>query len=83
MAKIDRVADAVNIKIEKAGGLIEALRAVAVARERKKTVWIGSMISSHLGCTQAYQLYPFAEYGDLDGGWLTISPYTSGFTVKA
>lgn len=39
------------------------------------------MISSHLGCTQAYQLYAFADFGDLDGGWLTISPYTSGFAV--
>lgn len=41
------------------------------------------MISSHLGCTQAYQLYPYADFGDLDGGWLTISPYTSGFIAAA
>lgn len=31
VAKIEKVADAVNIKIEKTGGLIEALKAIATA----------------------------------------------------
>lgn len=39
------------------------LKAIELARKAGKDVWIKLMISSHLGYTQAYQLYPLAEFG--------------------
>jgi hypothetical protein len=37
------------------------------------------MICSQLACTQAFQLVRFADFGDIDGGLLTISPFKGGF----
>lgn len=65
----------VNIKLEKTGGLIEAIRTILKAQEIGLTVWLGIMISSQLGCAQTFQLSPFCEYGDLDGGLLVYSPF--------
>lgn len=45
--KVVLAADAVNIKIEKTGRLINALKAIELARKAGKDVWIGLMISSH------------------------------------
>ena len=54
---IDRLAgkyDAVNIKLDKTGGLTEALALAAAARERGFTIMVGCMIGTSLAMAPAH-----------------------------
>lgn len=77
--KVKAISNGVNIKIEKTGGLIEAIKTARSAKEAKLEIWLGIMISSWLGCAQTYMLAPFSHYGDLDAGLLVWSPFAGGF----
>jgi L-alanine-DL-glutamate epimerase-like enolase superfamily enzyme len=59
--------DAVNIKLDKTGGLTEALAVVAEARSRGLKVMIGSMVATSLGMAPALLLAQSADWVDLDG----------------
>ncbi|MCX7717743.1 MAG: dipeptide epimerase [Candidatus Sumerlaeaceae bacterium] len=67
------VADGINIKLMKSGGLTEARRMVAVARTLGFSVMIGCMIESSVAITAAAHLAPFADYIDLDGNLLVTN----------
>lgn len=41
----------------------------------------GTMVSTNLGCTQTFQLSPFAAYLDIDGSLLVKSPQPPGGVV--
>eukprot|EP00708_Paratrimastix_pyriformis_P003356 GAFH01002130.1.p1 GENE.GAFH01002130.1~~GAFH01002130.1.p1 ORF type:complete len:405 (-),score=87.75 GAFH01002130.1:28-1242(-) len=74
--------DGVNIKLDKAGGLREARRAIAAARSKGLRVWIGMMVGSVVACANAGAVLPLADYGDLDGGLLVDEAsqrFTGGF----
>jgi L-alanine-DL-glutamate epimerase-like enolase superfamily enzyme len=61
----------VNIKLDKAGGLTEALRLVQAARARKLDVMVGCMVATSLGVAPAMLLAGEAKIVDLDGPlWL-------------
>ncbi len=64
------VVDGVNIKLEKAGGIRASMRAVLAARRRGLRVWIGTMVSSCLGCTASAHVAYLADDSDVDGGLL-------------
>jgi L-alanine-DL-glutamate epimerase-like enolase superfamily enzyme len=75
--------DGVNIKIEKAGGIRGALRAACRARELGLLVWIGTMVSSSLGCCQAAHVAVVADDSDVDGGLLAYPDrFDGGFTWR-
>lgn len=57
----------VNIKLDKAGGLTEALRLRAAARERGFAVMVGCMVASSLAMAPATLVAQGAELVDLDG----------------
>ena len=38
----------------------------------------GSMVSTHLGCTQTFQFYKYAKYFDIDGALLVKEPQING-----
>jgi L-alanine-DL-glutamate epimerase-like enolase superfamily enzyme len=59
--------DAVNIKLDKAGGLTEALALVAEAERLGFGVMIGCMVASSLAMAPALLLAPRARFVDLDG----------------
>jgi L-alanine-DL-glutamate epimerase-like enolase superfamily enzyme len=59
--------DAVNIKLDKAGGLTEALALAAEARARGFKVMVGSMLATSLSMAPATLLAQTAEWVDLDG----------------
>jgi L-alanine-DL-glutamate epimerase-like enolase superfamily enzyme len=59
--------DAVNVKLDKAGGLTEALVLASDAKKMGFSVMIGSMVSTSLGVAPALLLAQFAEFVDLDG----------------
>jgi L-alanine-DL-glutamate epimerase-like enolase superfamily enzyme len=64
------LADGVNIKLMKCGGLREAMGMIAVARAASMKVMLGCMIESSLGITAASHIAPLVDYCDLDGNLL-------------
>ena len=81
VADIADLADGVNVKLMKCGGIREALRLIHTARAHGMQVMIGCMIESSVAITAAAHLSPLADYADLDGNlWITNDPFI-GVTV--
>jgi L-alanine-DL-glutamate epimerase-like enolase superfamily enzyme len=59
--------DAVNIKLDKAGGLTEAIRLRDAARRHGFQVMVGCMVGTSLAMAPAVLLAQDAEFVDLDG----------------
>ena len=69
-ASLDRLAgryDLVNVKLDKTGGLSEALRLVAAARQRGFGVMVGCMVATSLAMAPAVLAAQGAAFVDLDG----------------
>lgn len=66
-AQIEGRYDAVNIKLDKAGGLTEALLAADEAARRGLTIMIGCMVATSLSMAPALLLANRAKFVDLDG----------------
>jgi L-Ala-D/L-Glu epimerase len=96
LAELDTVAaryDAVNVKLDKAGGLTAGLALARATRERGLKLMSGCMVCSSLGIAPALHVARLADWVDLDGplwlaedreggvteakGWL--SPPAAGF----
>lgn len=61
----------VNVKLDKAGGLTEALRLIANARAAGFGVMAGCMICTSLAIAPAFRIATLADFADLDGPlWL-------------
>jgi L-alanine-DL-glutamate epimerase-like enolase superfamily enzyme len=58
--------DIVNIKLDKTGGLTEALRLQAAARKAGLGIMVGCMVGTSLGVAPATMLATTARYVDLD-----------------
>jgi len=58
--------DLVNIKLDKTGGLTEALRLQAAARKAGLGIMVGCMVGTSLGVAPAIMLATTARYVDLD-----------------
>jgi len=70
LADLDRLDGkyaAINIKLDKAGGLTEALALAAEAKRRGLRIMVGGVISTSLGIAPALLLAQQAEIVDLDG----------------
>ena len=59
--------DAVNIKLDKSGGLTEALKMVHEAKACNMAIMIGCMVAGSLSMAPALLLGGLADYIDLDG----------------
>ena len=59
--------DAVNIKLDKTGGLTEALALAEAARERGLAIMVGCMVGTSLAMAPATLLAALADFVDLDG----------------
>ena len=57
----------INIKLDKAGGLTEALALVQAAKARGLGVMTGCMLSTSLGIAPAFYIAMQGLYADLDG----------------
>ena len=71
--KIKGPYDCVNIKLDKTGGLTEAIRCIKKAEEQKLKVMIGCMVASSLAMAPALLLTENNEFIDLDGPFLIAS----------
>lgn len=69
-ADLDRVSgryDAINIKLDKAGGLTEALELARAARDLGLRIMVGCMVATSLAIAPAVLLAQEADWTDLDG----------------
>jgi len=74
--------DGVNIKLDKSGGMLEALRMIDVARAMGMKTMLGCMISSSVSVTAAAHLSPLVDYADLDGNLLIANDPFHGVRVE-
>ncbi|XWN28869.1 MAG: N-acetyl-D-Glu racemase DgcA [Devosia sp.] len=72
--------DAINIKLDKAGGLTEALEMHEAARTLGFKVMIGCMVGTSLGMAPAIFAAQGADFVDLDGPLLLAKDRTPGLT---
>jgi len=73
---------AINIKLDKAGGLTEALAMARSARERGQRIMIGCMLASSLGIAPAFLLAQLADWVDLDGALLLAEDRDGALAVS-
>jgi L-alanine-DL-glutamate epimerase-like enolase superfamily enzyme len=59
--------DAINIKLDKTGGLTPAIALARAAQERGLGIMVGCMLATSLAMAPAMLLTPFADVVDLDG----------------
>lgn len=74
--------DAVNIKLDKAGGLTEALAMQARARALGLKLMVGCMVSTSLAMAPAFLLAQDADWVDLDGPLLLARDRIPGITYR-
>ena len=80
--KIADAYDGVVIKLDKTGGILEALRMIEIAKAYKLKTMLGCMISSSVSITAAAHLTPLVDYADLDGNLLIANDPFSGVRVE-
>lgn len=69
----------VNIKLDKAGGLTEALKIAEAAKAAGMKVMVGCMLSTSLGIAPAFLVAQQADWVDLDGPALLAKDRADGF----
>ena len=75
--------DAVNLKLAKLGGPLQALSALRTARALKMGVMMGCMIESSLGIAAATSLAGLCDWADLDGALLLADDPFTGLNWRA
>ncbi|HET7268676.1 MAG TPA: N-acetyl-D-Glu racemase DgcA [Oleiagrimonas sp.] len=73
---------AVNIKLDKTGGLTEAWRLLHAARADGFTIMVGCMVCSSLGIAPALEIARHASFVDLDGPFLLERDDADGITFE-
>lgn len=73
---------AVNIKLDKTGGLTEAWRLLRTARSEGFQIMVGCMMCSSLGIAPALEIAREAQYIDLDGPLWLQNDYPDGVTLR-
>ncbi|MGI9403079.1 MAG: N-acetyl-D-Glu racemase DgcA [Hyphomicrobium sp.] len=81
LAALKQHYDAVNIKLDKAGGLTEALVMARVARTHGFKVMVGSMVATSLAVAPAVLLAQGADWVDLDGPLLLARDREPGLSI--
>lgn len=78
LPRLARLYDAVNIKLDKTGGLTEALAMTQAARALGLKVMVGCMVGTSLGMAPALLLADNAAWVDLDGPLLLARDHAHG-----
>jgi L-Ala-D/L-Glu epimerase len=74
--------DAINIKLDKTGGLTEALALAHAAKQQNFKIMVGCMLATSLAMAPAFLLAQLANYVDLDGPLLLAKDRDPGFTFE-
>jgi L-alanine-DL-glutamate epimerase-like enolase superfamily enzyme len=70
VARCSEIADGINIKLAKSGGIREAIRMTHAARALGLGVMLGCMVESGLGIAAGCVVAPLCDHVDLDGNLL-------------
>ena len=81
LPRLARRYDAINIKLDKAGGLTEALALATDARKLDLKIMAGCMVSTSLAMAPALIVAQQAHWVDLDGPLLLARDRESGLTI--
>lgn len=81
LAQIAQRYDAINIKLDKTGGLTEALALNDAARALGLKIMVGCMVATSLAMAPALMIAATADYVDLDGPLLLATDRTPGLTI--
>lgn len=82
LAKLEGKYDAVNIKLDKTGGLTEALEMAAEAKRRGFEIFAGCMVSTSLSMAPAMLVAQHARFVDLDGPLLLAKDRQPGLRYE-
>jgi L-alanine-DL-glutamate epimerase-like enolase superfamily enzyme len=74
--------DVVNVKLDKTGGLTEALALAAEAEQRGFTVMVGCMVATSLAMAPAMLVAQRARFVDLDGPLLLAKDRAEGLRYE-
>jgi len=74
--------DAINIKLDKTGGLTEALALAHEAKTQNFKIMVGCMLATSLAMAPAFLLAQLADYVDLDGPLLLARDRHPGFKFE-
>ena len=80
--QVSEYVDGINIKMEKSGGILEAVRIAEKARKEKRKVMLGCMVESSVGIAQSVYMSSMADYCDLDGPQLLEQDIASGISYQ-
>jgi L-alanine-DL-glutamate epimerase-like enolase superfamily enzyme len=83
LAKVAKRYGAINIKLDKAGGLTEALALAAEAERLGLTLMVGCMLATSLGMAPAVLVAQRARFVDLDGPLLLARDREPGLSYEA
>ncbi len=82
VARLAPYYDGVNIKLDKAGGLTEALKLADAAEAAGLKIMVGCMLSTSLGIAPAFLVAQQADWVDLDGPALLAEDRDGGFRFE-
>lgn len=74
--------DAINIKLDKTGGLTGALELARAARNNNLKIMVGCMLATSLAMAPAMLLAQYADFVDLDGPLLLKADRMPGITYE-
>jgi len=74
---------AVNVKLDKTGGLTEALKVMEKAKDLDFQIMAGCMVGSSLAMAPMMMLESFADFIDLDGPLLLSDDYSPSLKYKS
>jgi len=75
--------DVINIKLDKCGGLTEALRIVEAATAEGKDLMVGNMTGTSLSMAPSHVIGQFCRFVDIDGPLLLASDIEPGLSYVA
>jgi L-alanine-DL-glutamate epimerase-like enolase superfamily enzyme len=82
MKRLVGLYDFINVKLDKTGGLTEALSVVRCAKLRKLRVMVGCMVATSLAMAPAMLIAQAADYVDLDGPLLLAKDRKPGLRYE-
>lgn len=82
-ARLASFYDGINIKLDKAGGLTEAMKMADAAQAAGKKIMVGCMLSTSLGIAPAFLVAQRADWVDLDGPALLAQDREDAFRFEA
>jgi len=83
LAPISGCYDYINVKLEKCGGLTEAIALIAKAQSQGWKIMVGCRVGTSLNLAPVTLTAQFAEFCDLDGPFLLAEDRMDGLSQKA